>query len=100
MSDDKSIGWNAVWIIGASSGIGREIALQIAPHCNELYISARSSEALEEIAAVKPNAVCLSLDVTDQQAVTTAADEISRAKSSLDLFGHLEGERYYRPQSG
>lgn len=61
---------NAIWIIGASSGIGRELALQYADRGQAVVISARSAEKLDEIAALKPELIKpLPLDITDEQSV-------------------------------
>lgn len=40
-----------IWITGASSGIGKELAMQLASANNKLVLSARNIKALEETAA-------------------------------------------------
>ena len=40
-----------VLISGASSGIGREFALQLAEHCDEIIVSGRRRDALESLVA-------------------------------------------------
>ena len=38
-----------VWVIGASSGIGKELAIQLANNGSKVILSARNVEALEEL---------------------------------------------------
>ena len=70
-----------VWITGASSGIGEELAYQLSEAGANVVISARREEALERV-----KAKCLSmngstvhvvpLDVTDSKALSSAVDEV------------------------
>lgn len=39
-----------VWIVGASSGIGEQLAYQIAPYCEKLILSARNVQKLQRVA--------------------------------------------------
>ncbi|CAB9520980.1 Dehydrogenase/reductase SDR family member 7 [Seminavis robusta] len=39
-----------VWIVGASSGIGEELAYQISPYCQKLILSSRNGEQLRKVA--------------------------------------------------
>lgn len=67
----------AIWIVGASSGIGREVALQYADKGSEVIISARSKEKLDEIATVKPDLIkSMPLDVTDECSVKLATYQL------------------------
>ena len=68
---------NAIWIIGASSGIGREVALQYADIDQPVVISARSEDTLNEIAALNPDFLTpLSLDITNEQSVRLATFQL------------------------
>lgn len=79
-----SLPWKTAWITGASSGIGRELALALARRGVAVAASARSRAALESIAAAAGaevgNARILPtpLDVTDRAAVRAAAEAASR----------------------
>lgn len=64
--------WQHVWIIGASSGLGAEAAAQLARSGVRVTISARSTEALAEIAAGSPHITALPLDVSDLAACRAA----------------------------
>ncbi|OBY26921.1 SDR family NAD(P)-dependent oxidoreductase [Leisingera sp. JC1] len=61
------------WLVGASHGLGREIARQLADQEARLILSARSEDALRKLAQELCNAIVLPLDVTDTDAVAQAA---------------------------
>jgi NAD(P)-dependent dehydrogenase (short-subunit alcohol dehydrogenase family) len=67
-----------VWLIGASSGIGRATASALHAQGATVIVSARNAQALDEFAGQHPGAVPLSLDVTDAQAVRKAAEFVTR----------------------
>lgn len=77
--------WRNVWIIGASTGIGRALAFRLAPLCDHLHISARTADALNAVAAEAPNITCHPLDVTQSDAVTAVAHAIDTPTAPLDL---------------
>lgn len=77
--------WNTVWITGASSGIGHELARLLAGKANHIAISARSEEKLSALAAQSPTAVVYPLDVTDADAVAACASSIESGCGSIDL---------------
>lgn len=75
------------WVIGASSGIGRETALALADDGYTVAVSARSGEALVELASERPNQIfAYPLDATDQAAVLETYAAIRSQHSSLDLL--------------
>lgn len=76
--------WNKVWIIGASTGIGRDLALAIAPSCNQVWISARSADKLAEICGQASNIRSLPVDITDEHGLASAATEIGSG-TAIDL---------------
>lgn len=79
-----------VWITGASSGIGRALALRLAREGSTVFASARSAEGLVELEAeaatrgVPGRILPLPVDVTDRDAVA-AAVEAARADAPIDL---------------
>ncbi len=77
----------AVWITGASSGIGRELALQLARRGDSVAVSARRADELNKLAAeAGPGRVLpYPVDVGDAAAMARAADEIEAALGPLDL---------------
>lgn len=84
-----------VWILGASSGIGKELALQLAPN-NDLILSSRNIKKLEDVAKAcrqtqTTNSVKLyALDVTDNAALLEASESIECDICILNAgIGHL-----------
>lgn len=78
-----------VWITGASTGIGRALALRLARDGSTVYASARGTEALEslaaEAAALPGRVVALPLDVTDDAAVAAGFARICADGGLPDL---------------
>ncbi|UWQ79888.1 SDR family NAD(P)-dependent oxidoreductase [Leisingera sp. S132] len=61
------------WLIGASHGLGRETARLLDHEGARLILSARSKDALQELAQELRHAIALPVDVTDLNAVAEAA---------------------------
>ena len=75
-----------VWITGASSGIGRELALQLARAGHRVIISARSVEALQELAMLYPKQLLpMPLDIADQASLIKAETQLTELAPVLDL---------------
>lgn len=77
-----------IWIIGASDGIGRALARAYAQRGARLVLSARGTEALEELAAQIGGAEVVPVDVADRPALDRAAETIA-AGGPLDRILHL-----------
>lgn len=77
--------WNVIWITGASTGLGREMALRLARSGAKVAASARSADKLAELAASHPNIKAYPLDVTDLEATRAVADAIERELGAIDL---------------
>ncbi|UZE97769.1 SDR family NAD(P)-dependent oxidoreductase [Alkalimarinus alittae] len=75
----------AIWIVGASTGIGEALFRELNNGSNTLFISARDKAKLESIAQ-KSNATVevIDLDITDEFAVTAAAENIRQRVGRLD----------------
>jgi NAD(P)-dependent dehydrogenase (short-subunit alcohol dehydrogenase family) len=84
-SSSSSLPWRTAWITGGSTGIGREVALQLAAQGVRVAISARSADTLKAVAAEHPLLASYPLDVTDAAATRTTAEAIHRDFGSLDL---------------
>jgi NADP-dependent 3-hydroxy acid dehydrogenase YdfG len=79
-----------VWLIGASSGIGRATAELLHRKGAKVIVSARSANALNELATQCPGLQALTLDATDEAAVKAAAVQLL-ADGSLDLVMYCAG---------
>ncbi len=76
-----------IWITGASSGIGRAVALELAARGATVIASARSRDGLEQLARDEGTGKihALPLDVTDREATLAAAQTIRRQEDGLDI---------------
>ena len=77
--------WNSVWITGASSGIGLELARLLDEKAAHVAISARSAEKLGEAERKSSNLVAYPVDVTDEKAVAACIEDIEAAAGPIDL---------------
>jgi short-subunit dehydrogenase len=73
-----------VWITGASSGIGRAVALEMANRGYDLIISGRNVDALKQLADLT-GAYVLAFDATDRQANLDAAQDLKQRYGSIDI---------------
>lgn len=62
------------WLVGASEGLGAQLAAELHNAGAKLILSARNKDALEAIAG--PEDVVLPLDVTDTQSVNAAIEQL------------------------
>jgi len=73
-----------IWITGASSGIGKAVALKFANENWHVAVSARRKELLDELAKEK-NISSFPLDVTDEDLVQRVFTNILNEFKELDL---------------
>ena len=78
----RPLPWKVAWITGASTGIGREIALQLAASGVKVAASARSAEKL---ASLGPGILSIPLDVTDLGSCRAAVAEVESRLGPIDL---------------
>lgn len=95
-----------VWVVGASSGIGAELALSLQRRGARVAISARRAQALQAIAAqcpppppdaedpTQPMQV-LPLDINDAAAVASSCEQLVRDWGGIDLVLWVAG--IYQP---
>ena len=79
-----------IWITGASSGIGKALALKFAKEKWQVAISARRKELLDELAQ-NENISSFPLDVTDDNLVKTAFSNILYKFKDIDLCVFCSG---------
>jgi short-subunit dehydrogenase len=77
--------WKLVWITGASSGIGQELAENLARSGVIVAASARSTDKLAAMAAANPNIKPYPLDVSDSGKVKEIHAAIERDLGPVDL---------------
>jgi NAD(P)-dependent dehydrogenase (short-subunit alcohol dehydrogenase family) len=85
-----------VWLVGASTGIGRATAARLHAAGARVVVSARSESALERFAHDHAGAEGLPLDVTEAQSVRAAARQIIERHGRIDLALYCAG--YYKAQ--
>ena len=79
-----------VWLVGASSGIGRATASALHAQGAKVVVSARGTAALNTFVNAHPGALALPLDVTDARAVKAAASSLA-ARDALDCVVYCAG---------
>ncbi|MBF6631826.1 MAG: SDR family NAD(P)-dependent oxidoreductase [Comamonas sp.] len=83
-----------VWLIGASTGIGRAVAHALHARGAHVIVSARNQAALEEFVAQHIGSQSVTLDVTNREAVADTA-KLLQADAPLDLVCFCAG--HYKP---
>tara|TARA_Y100000741_G_C18121713_1_gene505335 strand:- start:64 stop:816 length:753 start_codon:yes stop_codon:yes gene_type:complete len=74
-----------IWITGASSGIGKALALKFAKEGWIVAISARRENLLNEISESNENIHSFPLDVTDKQKCNNTFQEIINKFENIDI---------------
>lgn len=75
-----------IWILGASSGIGLALAKAYAKNGNNVTISARNGDTLEEIAAQSDHICPLALDVMEPDAFQKAMEHFETNLPDLVIY--------------
>lgn len=83
-----------VWLVGASSGIGRATAERLHERGARVVLSARNAQALDEFVQRHSRSDALALDATDRDAMRDAAQHIVRVHGRIDLAMYCAG--HYR----
>lgn len=95
-----------IWLIGGGSGIGRELALKLAGEGNQVAISGRGVDSLNEVVATfqsmaaglsetAGSIVPVVCDVTDQELSRDAAEEVIARLGSIDILLFCAGRCEY-----
>lgn len=90
----QALPWKTVWVTGASTGIGREIVLQLVAAGVKVAASARSASKLDELGET---VFKIPLDVTDAAACAAAVTQIEQQLGPIDLA--VLGAGTYAPVS-
>ena len=76
------------WLVGASEGLGREVAFVLSRAGAEVIVSARSEDRLKDLVAELPGkASFVTVDVADRAAVEAAAAEVGEIDGVVYLAG-------------
>lgn len=82
-------------ITGASSGIGKAIALRLASHGAALCLVGRNREALEEVAGTAAAAAsqvkCVTVDLVAEHDIRTLGTVLQREYGEIDILIHSAG---------
>jgi NAD(P)-dependent dehydrogenase (short-subunit alcohol dehydrogenase family) len=81
MNNDSS---KVIWVTGASSGLGRSLALRLAGGGATVIASARNQQALDELATQHRNIHPLAIDITDQAACEALPARMAEITPHLD----------------
>jgi NAD(P)-dependent dehydrogenase (short-subunit alcohol dehydrogenase family) len=81
-------------VTGASSGIGLATAQALAARGGKVALVARSTQALEELAATLPGSLAITADMTDFAAVRQAVADIDHHYGRIDGLVNNAGRSY------
>lgn len=94
---------NTVFIPGATSGIGLELALALQKRGNTVIVGGRRVELLDRIAAEHPGLDTVQIDTTDPVSIELAAKEVLTRHPDLNVLvpmaGIMRAEDWHRPAS-
>ena len=86
-----------VWLVGASSGIGRATAARLHAAGATVVVSARNAATLAQFTQGRERTLALPLDATDRAALCAATQEIVARHGRIDLAmycaGHYKAQR-------
>ena len=74
-----------IWITGASSGIGRALAIKFAEKGWQVATSARREDLLNEISNLNKNISSFPLDVTDKEKCKEIFNQIKNKYNDIDI---------------
>ena len=80
-----------VWLVGASSGIGRATAHRLHRLGAQVVVSARNRESLDEFVRSHPGSEALVLDVTSRDSLREAFDALMKRHGRIDLTVYCAG---------
>ncbi len=82
MKRAEQIAGRRYWVVGASSGIGAELARELIRRGAEVAVSGRRTEDLRSVAG--QDMLVVPVDVTDRAAVLAATEQVRRGLGDID----------------
>jgi short-subunit dehydrogenase len=84
-----------IWITGASSGIGRAVAIELANYKTHLILSGRNQKALQDVAEKcqqkGSTTRVIPFDLGDVESVQNAASQVLQDEPKIDALYHFGG---------
>ena len=77
---------NTIFITGGGSGIGRGLAEALHRKGNQVIISGRRMQRLQEVTDANPGIVAIELDITDPASIGRAAEEVRTRYPRLNVL--------------
>lgn len=94
---------NTVFIPGATSGIGLELALALQAKGNTVIVGGRRTELLERIRVEHPGISTVQIDISDPESIRSAAQRILADHPGLNVLiamaGIMRVEDWHHPES-
>jgi len=97
MTKENYFSGKRIWITGASSGIGKAVALELARRGARIALSARNELALRNVCGEigRDDTLIIPMDVTDKQQNLAAARRIEQTWGGLDIAFFNAGTAEY-----
>jgi uncharacterized oxidoreductase len=93
---------NTVFIPGATSGIGLELALALQAKGNTVVVGGRRTELLERIRAEHPGISAVQIDISDPASIRTAAQQVLTEHPDVNVLiamaGIMRVEDWHHPE--
>lgn len=94
---------NTVFIPGATSGIGLELAIALQAKGDTVVVGGRRTELLERIRAEHPGISAVQIDISDPASIRTAAQQVLTEHPDVNVLiamaGIMRVEDWHHPES-
>lgn len=97
-----NISGNTIFIPGATSGIGRALAVALSQRGNTVVVGGRRTELLEQIAGEHPGIGTVQIDTADHASIREASARVLQQYPELNVViamaGIMQVEDWHRPE--